>query len=130
MIQVTAEALPPKERHMKIKSSTVNDGKVVILEPKGSLVGGDETDELKNAISTLLEQGNRKLIIDLGNVEYLNSSAIGALVSAHTSYLNRQGKMVLCQVNKSISNVFVVTKLSTIFNSFDKREDAIFEIAH
>lgn len=114
---------------MKIKSSTVNEGKVVILEPKGSLVGGDETDELKKTISTLLEQGNRKLIIDLGNVEYLNSSAIGALVSAHTSYLNRQGKMVLCQVNKSISNVFVVTKLSTIFNAFDKREDAIYEIA-
>jgi anti-sigma B factor antagonist len=114
---------------MKIKSSTVNDGNVVILEPRGSLVGGDETDELKKSINTLLDQGNRKLIIDLGNVEYLNSSAIGALVSAHTSYLNRQGKMVLCHVNKSITNVFVVTKLSTIFNSFDKRDDAIYEIA-
>lgn len=114
---------------MKIKSTTVNDGNVVILEPRGSLVGGDETDDLKKSINTLLDQGNRKLIIDLGNVEYLNSSAIGALVSAHTSYLNRQGKMVLCNVNKSISNVFVVTKLSTIFSSFDKRDDAIFEIA-
>jgi len=114
---------------MKIKSSTVDDGRVVILEPKGSLVGGDETDELKKTVQSLLEQGNRKLIIDLGSVEYLNSSAIGALVSAHTSYMNRQGKMVLCNINKSITNVFIVTKLSTIFNTAEKREDAIFAIA-
>ncbi|KAB2923493.1 MAG: STAS domain-containing protein [Bacteroidetes bacterium] len=112
-----------------MKSSTIDEGRVVILEPKGSLVGGDETDELKRSIQDLLEKGNRKLIIDLGNVEYLNSSAIGALVSAHTSYLNRQGRMVLCNVNKSISNVFIVTKLSTIFAAFDKREDAIYDIA-
>jgi anti-sigma B factor antagonist len=114
---------------MKIKSSTVDEGRVVILEPKGSLVGGDETDELKKAIQSQLEKGNRKLIIDLGGVEYLNSSAIGALVSGHTSYLNRQGKLVLCNINKSITNIFVVTKLSTIFASADTREDAIFTIA-
>jgi anti-sigma B factor antagonist len=114
---------------MKLKSSTVDEGRVVILEPKGSLVGGDETEELKKTVHNLLEQGNRKLIIDLGDVEYLNSSAIGALVSAHTSYMNRQGKMILCNVNKSITNVFVVTKLSTIFTTADEREDAIFAIA-
>ncbi|MEW5798619.1 MAG: STAS domain-containing protein [Bacteroidota bacterium] len=114
---------------MKIKSSTVDEGRVVVLEPKGSLVGGDETDELKKTVHTLLEQGNRKLIVDLGDVEYLNSSAIGVLVSAHTSYMNRQGKMILCNVNKSITNVFVVTKLSTIFSSAETREDAIYAIA-
>ncbi|MEW6061571.1 MAG: STAS domain-containing protein [Bacteroidota bacterium] len=114
---------------MKIKSSTVDEGRVVILEPKGSLVGGDETDELKQTVQKLLEGGNRKLIIDLGDVEYLNSSAIGVLVSAHTSYLNRQGKLILCNVNKSITNVFVVTKLSTIFNTAEGREDAIYAIA-
>lgn len=114
---------------MKLKSSTVDEGRVVILEPKGSLVGGDETDELKKAIQSHLEQGNRKLIIDLGNVEYLNSSAIGALVSGHTSYLNRQGKLILCNVNKSITNIFVVTKLATIFTTSESREDAIFDIA-
>lgn len=114
---------------MKIKSSTLDDGKVVVLEPRGSLVGGDETDELKKTVASLLEQGNRKLIVDLGEVEYLNSSAIGALVSAHTSYLNRQGKLILCNVNKSITNVFVVTKLATIFTTAERREDAIYAIA-
>ncbi len=114
---------------MSIKSSTLDDGKVVILEPKGSLVGGAETDEIKLKVASLIEQGNRKLLIDLADVTYLNSSAIGVLVSAHTSYLNRQGKIVLCNVNKGISNIFLVTKLSTIFNVVDKREDAIYELA-
>lgn len=114
---------------MSLKFSTLDDGKVVILEPKGSLVGGAETDELKLKIQSLVEQGNRKLIIDLADVTYLNSSAIGTLVSGYTTYTNRQGKYILCNVNKSISNIFLVTKLSTIFIVADKREDAIYEIA-
>ena len=113
---------------MKVKIIIAENG-VAIVEPIDSLVGGDETDELKKAVASLLDQGNRKLIIDLGDVEYLNSSAIGALVSAHTSYMNRQGKFILCNVNKSITNVFVVTKLSTIFTTAEKREEAIYAIA-
>lgn len=113
---------------MSIKSSTTGDGNVVILEPKGSLIGGNETDELKNAINSLLEKGNRKLIVDLADVSYLNSSAIGILTIAHTSYQKQMGKLILCNLNKNISNIFLVTKLSTIFLSEDKREDAIFAI--
>jgi len=116
------------EVYMTIKSSTLNDGKVVILEPKGSLIGGNETDELKNTIKTLQDNGNSKLIIDLGDVSYLNSSAIGVLTVAHNSYTQRNGKLILCNVNKNISNIFLVTKLSTIFLTEDKRNDAIFAI--
>lgn len=113
---------------MSIKSSSIDDGKVVILEPKGSLIGGSETDELKNTINSLLEQGKVRLIVDLADVSYLNSSAIGALTVAHTSFSARGGKMILCNVNKNISNIFLVTKLSTIFLTEDKREDAILAI--
>ncbi len=113
---------------MSIKSSTMDDGNVVILEPKGSLIGGNETDEFKNTINSLLEKGNLKLIVDLADVSYLNSSAIGILTVAHNSYLQRKGKLILCNLNKNISNIFLVTKLSTIFLSEDKREDAIFAI--
>lgn len=110
---------------MSIKSSTIDDGNVVILEPKGSLIGGAETDELKSMINALLEQGKVRLIVDLADVSYLNSSAIGALTVAHTSFAAKNGKMILCNVNKNISNIFLVTKLSTIFLTEDKRQDAI-----
>lgn len=113
---------------MSIKSSTIDEGNVVILEPKGSLIGGNETDELKSTINSLLDQGKIKLIVDLADVTYLNSSAIGVLTVAHSSFAARNGKMILCNVNKNITNVFIVTKLATIFLTEDKREDAIFAI--
>lgn len=113
---------------MSLKSSTISDGNVVILEPKGSLIGGSETDELKNTVNSLLEKGNRKLIVDLADVSYMNSSAIGVLTVAHNAYQQKEGKLILCNVNKSISNIFLVTKLSTIFLTEDKRDDAIFAL--
>ena len=113
---------------MKIKSTTAKDGKIVILEPKGSLVGGEETDDLRSAVNELIEKGNKLLIIDLGKVTYLNSTAIGALVSAHTSYVNRKGKLILCNVNKNISNVFVVTKLSMIFQLEKDQGEAVLSL--
>jgi anti-sigma B factor antagonist len=113
---------------MSIKSSSLDDGNVVVLEPKGSLIGGNETDELKSVLTAQLEQGKVKVILDLADVTYMNSSAIGILTVAHASFQAKGGKMILCNLNKNISNIFLVTKLSTIFLSEDKREDAILAI--
>ena len=76
---------------MAMKTTTLAGGSVALLEPKGSLIGGDETDELRAAVTDLFEQGNRKLVIDLSKVTYLNSTAIGVLVQAHTSYSKNGG---------------------------------------
>lgn len=113
---------------MSIKIQTLEDGTAVILEPKGSLIGGPETDELKNTLVSMLTQGKIKVIVDLSGVEYLNSSAIGVLTVSHSTLSAAGGKLILCNVNKSISNVFLVTKLSTIFLTEDSRNDAILAI--
>jgi anti-anti-sigma factor len=113
---------------MSIKSLTLDDGAVVILEPKGSLIGGTETDELKGTLNSLVEQGKFKVILDLGGVEYLNSSAIGILTVSHATMAAKGGKLILCNINKSISNIFLVTKLSTIFLTEETRNDAILAI--
>ena len=57
---------------MALKTTTLANGTVALLEPKGSLVGGEETDELRGAVADLVEQGNKKLVIDLSKVTYLN----------------------------------------------------------
>jgi anti-sigma B factor antagonist len=114
---------------MKLKITELHGGDIVLLEPKGSLIGGEETDELRNTVNSLLEKGNKKLIIDLGKVTYMNSTAIGALVSAHTSYANRKSKLVLCNVNKGITNIFIVTKLSMIFHVEKEQGDAIMALS-
>lgn len=108
-----------------IKESSLQDGKIQVLKLKGNFVGGDETDELQNAIKKLSEEGNLKLVIDLGEVSYLNSSALGVLISAHANYTKREGKVKLCQLNKNLENLFVITKLSLIFDTYPSEMEAV-----
>ncbi len=110
---------------MATKLSTLNNLDIAILEPRGSIIGGEETDELKAKAKDLLEQGNKKLIIDLGGVTYVNSSGIGALVSIHSMYQKSAGKIKLCNMSKGIENVFVITKLTSVFDVTEEREEAI-----
>lgn len=104
-------------------------GSIVILAPRGYLTGGDETDALEQKIASLIESGNRHLIINLGETQHLNSTALGVLISAHTSYVKRGGQMKLCSVDKRIENIFVITKLSLVFDVYASEELAIASFA-
>ncbi|HAY32937.1 MAG TPA: STAS domain-containing protein [Ignavibacteria bacterium] len=108
-----------------IKETELPDKGIIILTPKGNFVGGEETDELRDAIKKYTESGNKKLVIDLGDVLYLNSTALGVLIAAHANYSKREGKIKLCQLNKNLENLFVITKLALIFDSFATQEEAI-----
>jgi anti-sigma B factor antagonist len=110
---------------MTTKITTMFNLDVAILEPRGSLIGGEETDDIKSKCRDLLEQGNRKLVIDLKNVSYLNSTGIGTLVAIHAMYKNSQGGIRLCSIGESIQNVFVITKLMSVFNVDETRKAAI-----
>ncbi len=109
---------------MALKISALQNGSINVLEVKGSLIGGEETDEMSNAVADMIERGNKKLIIDLSKVDYLNSTAIGALVKAHTTYKKAGGNVKLCGVNKNINNIFVITKLTMVFDVVDSKDDA------
>jgi len=100
-------------------------GDITILAPKGYLTGGEETDELEQAIKGLGEAGNKQLIINLGETQHLNSTALGVLISAHSNYVRRGGQMKLCSVDKRIENIFVITKLSLVFDVYANEEQAI-----
>lgn len=108
-----------------IKQTSLHDGKIIVLELKGNYVGGDETDELRDEIKKISDSGNMKLVLDLGGVSYLNSSALGVLIAAHANYAKRGGKIKLCQLNKNLENIFVITKLSLIFESYPNQMEAV-----
>lgn len=110
---------------MGTKTSTLPEGNIGLIEVKGSLVGGDETVEMRQAVAGFIDREYQKLIIDLSGVTYLNSTAIGVLVSAHTSYSRRGWKIKICGVNKNINNIFVITKLTLVFDVYDSRAEAI-----
>ena len=104
-------------------------GSIVIIAPRGYLTGGDETDALEQKIKGLGESGNKNLIINLGDTQHLNSTALGVLISAHSSYVRRGGQMKLCSVDKRIENIFVITKLSLVFDVYPNEEQAIASFA-
>jgi anti-sigma B factor antagonist len=102
---------------------------VAILTPKGYLTGGEETDELERAIRQLGDSGNKHLIVNLSETQHLNSTALGVLISAHSGYVRRGGQMKLCSVDKRIENIFVITKLSLVFDVYPNEEQAIASFA-
>jgi anti-sigma B factor antagonist len=109
---------------MALKTSTL-DGGIGLIEVGGSLIGGEETDKLRASVAGFIEREYQKLIIDLSDVTYLNSTAIGVLVSAHTSYSRKGWQVKLCGINKNINNIFVITKLALVFDVHDSRQQAI-----
>jgi anti-sigma B factor antagonist len=110
---------------MFIKSKTILDGKIAIIEIRGALIGDDGTDAFRKEVVDFIEQGNKCLIIDLQKVNYMNSSGVGALISTKTSYTKNDGEVKLVGLSKNILNLFVVTKLVEVFDIHEKIEEAI-----
>ncbi len=109
---------------MALKTTSL-DGGIGLIEVSGSLVGGEETDKLRAAVAGFVDREYQKLVIDLSNVTFLNSTAIGVLVSAHTTYSRKGWQIKLCGINKNINNIFVITKLTLVFDVAETRQDAL-----
>ncbi len=110
---------------MAVKAMTMNNLDVAILELHGSFNNMKDIDAIKSVANDLFEQGNRKIIIDLANTTFLNSLGIGSLVGIYTMYTKGHGKIKLCQIGKSIKNIFIITKLISIFEVEETREEAL-----
>ncbi len=100
-------------------------GDIHVLAPHKDLSGGEETREIERAIQEIVSQGTPHIVLDLGRVSYVNSAGLGSLVAAHTSCRNRQGWLRLAQIGKRIKNLFLITKLAFVFETFDTVEEAL-----
>ena len=100
-------------------------GSIHILTPKGYLTGGEETEELEKAIRQLGEDGNKNLIINLGETQHLNSTALVVLISAHSIYVRPGGQMQPCAVDKRLENSLAITTPSVVFDVKPTEEQAI-----
>ena len=97
----------------------------VILHLYGQFLGGDETDFLKDQLLLVSEQKKSCLIVNLENVTYLNSTALGVLITAHANFAKRDARVILCNVGSTIQNIFVITKLTLVFTITESLEEAI-----
>jgi anti-sigma B factor antagonist len=108
-----------------MKLSDREDKGVVILEPKGKIMGGPESTVLHDKLHELINQGKKKVIIDLAKVDWMNSTGLGILISGLTTMRNNGGELKLSNVTEKIQSLLTITKLITIFETFDTVDQAV-----
>ena len=108
-------------RHTHVRKA----GTAVVLKPAGDLMGGEETDELEKLIAEADEDQVPCLVINLGGVSMMNSLSISRLIRGHVRFSQRKARMSLCSLDARIQNIFVITKLSMVFNVYSDEAAAL-----
>jgi len=108
---------------MKIKHTERYEA--VVIELKGNVMGGDDTKEFNELLHKLIDEGKKHVVIDLSDVKFMNSSGIGMLISGLTTMKKAEGSMKLSGATEKIESLLVITKLITIFETYDDIEKAI-----
>jgi anti-sigma B factor antagonist len=108
---------------MEIAERKVSD--VTILDLTGKMTLGEGDEALKAAINTLLAAGHKKLVLNLGNVPYIDSAGLGEVVRTHTTVSRQGGSLKLLNLTKRIEDLLSITKLLTVFDTYDSEAEAI-----
>lgn len=110
---------------MSIKASTRQVDGVTIVDLSGRITLGEGSVVLRDAVKDLLGKGQKKILLNLGDVSYIDSSGIGELVSAFTSVRNQGGELKLLHLTKKVHDLLQITKLYTVFDVKDDEAGAI-----
>jgi anti-sigma B factor antagonist len=108
---------------MSLKLSSRNIDGVKIIECSGRIVFGDEATQLREMVKKELAE-NSRIVLNLGNVSYIDSGGIGTLVSLFTSARNAGGDIKLANLTKRVGDLLQITKLITVFESYDDEQKA------
>jgi anti-sigma B factor antagonist len=108
---------------MQIEERIVDD--VTVLDLKGKMTLGEGDELLKDKINSLVSQGHKKIILNLEAVPYIDSAGLGEIVRTYTSISRQGGKLKLLNVSKRIQDLLVITKLITIFDSYEDEREAV-----
>lgn len=107
---------------MKIKEKVENH--VAILTLSGKMMGGPETTALHDYIRNLINDKITKVVIDLGEVKWMNSSGMGVLMACMTTLSNANGKLVLARVSEKVNSLLMITQLIKVFETYENVDRA------
>jgi anti-sigma B factor antagonist len=108
---------------VKIKEE-VKDG-IKVIRLSGKVISGPDLMDLKTVFQTSINNDMGNVLLDLGHVTWMDSSGLGVLVSGHTSLARDGGRMAILNATKKINELFIITKLITIFETFTDESEAI-----
>ena len=102
-----------------------DSGAVTILDLAGKVTLGDGDALLKDKLHSLLHQGKKDVLLNLAKVSYVDSAGLGAIVSAYTTMTREGGSLKLSNVTKKLQDLLSITKLLTVFETFDNEDEAV-----
>jgi len=108
---------------MILKQRRLDD--VVILDPSGKITIGEGTIMLRDHIKKALDAGDRKFLLNLTDVDYIDSSGLGELVSSFTTVRSRGGQLKLLNLTRRVRDLLQITKLLTVFETFESEPEAL-----
>ncbi len=110
---------------MNLKLSTRQVDGVTIVDCSGRITLGEGSVVLRDAVKDLLSKGQKKIVLNLADVNYIDSSGIGELVSAYTTVKNQGGELKLLNLTKKVHDLLQITKLYTVFDVKDDEASAV-----
>jgi anti-sigma B factor antagonist len=108
---------------MQIEERAVGD--VVVLDLKGKITLGEGDELLKDKVNSLVNQGHRKIVLNLADVPYIDSAGLGEVVRTYTTVSRQGGSLKLLNLTKRITDLLSITKLLTVFETFDSENEAV-----
>jgi anti-sigma B factor antagonist len=108
---------------LKIGVRQLNDG-IVVVDCAGRIVFGEETAELRDQVKALLST-NRRAILNLAEVTYIDSGGLGTLVALYTTARNAGGSLKLARLTQRVGDLLQITKLLTVFEVYNSEEEAV-----
>jgi anti-sigma B factor antagonist len=108
---------------MHIDERTIGD--VVVLDVKGRVQLGEGDEMLKDKVNSLLNQGRKKIVLNLAEVPYIDSAGLGEVVRTFTTVSRQGGQLKLLNLTKRITDLLAITKLLTVFDTYDSEQEAV-----
>jgi anti-sigma B factor antagonist len=108
---------------MKLKTKEANG--ITVIELKGNVMGGPDATALNDELHKLIEQKKTKVVIDLHEVKFMNSSGLGMLIGSLTTMRNAGGDLKIARASEKIESLLIVTKLVTVFDHQESVEKAV-----
>jgi len=100
-------------------------GEVLILDVKGRITLGEGDELLKDKVNSLLNQGQKKIVLNLAEVPYIDSAGLGEIVRTYTTVSRQGGNLKLLALTKRITDLLAITKLLTVFETFESENEAV-----
>ena len=110
---------------MNMTLTTRQAGSVTIVDISGRIVLGEESAALRELVCNLLDKGHRQILLNLGDVHYIDSSGLGSLVSAFTSVRKQNGELKLLNLTNKVHDVMQITKLYTVFDIMNDETEGV-----